>query len=156
MFIRRAIVPFVALALVVVPACDESPTDPPGDGFDPEASYALLESDADVRLSAEAEAFAPGAEVTLTLENRSGEALGYNLCFHGLERFGDEGWSSAGDNLRICTAVLHVLESGVTATYPAILPASLGPGLYRFRTSVHLMERGEARDQVTEAFEVEG
>lgn len=140
---------------LLIGACDDSPTTAPDESFDPDESYAVLSSD-DVDLRADADSFEPGATVSLTLRNESGEALGYNLCFHDLERREDDGWERVSGAGQICTAVLYTLEDGGSATYSASLPSTLGEGAYRFRTSVHFVDRGESRDAVTPPFEVRG
>lgn len=156
MKLHRALLPVAsALATVLlIGACDDSPTTAPDESFDPDESYAVLSSSDEVALRAEADSFEPGATVSLTLRNESGEAVGYNLCFHDLERLEGDGWAPVAGAGRICTAVLYTLEDGRSATYSASLPSALGAGEYRFRTSVHFVDRGESRDAVTAPFEV--
>lgn len=146
----------VLATLLLIGACDDSPTTAPDESFDPDESYAVLSSSDDVSLRVDADSFEPGATVSLTLRNESGEAVGYNLCFHDLERLEGDDWARVAGAGQICTAVLYTLEDGRSATYSASLPSTLGEGAYRFRTSVHFVERGESRDAVTAPFEVGG
>lgn len=146
-----------ALATVaLIAACDDSPTTAPDGSFDPGESYALLESSSDVTLEAEGDDFEPGDSVSLTLGNDAGETVGYNLCFHGLERRGADGWTPVDGAGQICTTVLYLLEDGDSVTYIASLPSTLSGGEYRYRTSVHFVERGDSRDQVSNSFQVTG
>ena len=145
------------LALAVL-GCESSATGLPGDleHDDLQPGHALLADGIDVTLGMEADHLEPGGEATLVLENQSGERIGYNLCFHTLERFTDEGWNAAEEQEeRACILVLHMIDSGESARYDTSLPEALPAGEYRFRVALHLMERGEHRDQVTASFAVE-
>lgn len=143
-------------AVLLVGACDDSPTTAPDESFDPDERYAVLSASDEVALRADADSFEPGATVSLTLRNESGEAVGYNLCFHELERLEGGGWAPVTGAGQICTAVLYTLEDGRSVTYSVSLPSTLGEGVYRFRTSIHFVDRGESRDAVTGPFEVRG
>lgn len=145
------------LLLLAGSACSDSTTGLwDGDKNPLEPGNALLGEDAPITLDLEASSLAPGAPVTLVLSNGSDGEIGYNLCFHVLERLEEHGWTEfETDESRVCTAVLHMLESGGTAWYETSLPNPLPPAEYRFRVALHLMESGEFRDQVTPGFLVE-
>ncbi len=155
---RSSLIVFAAIPFVfAVSACEDSVTAPPSEDFELQPGHALLAEGADVTLEVEADGFEPGAEVTLLLVNQSGEPVGFNLCFHELERFTDDGWKGSEEQEdRICTAVLHIIDPGEDARYEASLPATLSPGEYRFRVALHLMDQGEFRDQVSDPFHIEG
>lgn len=151
----RSRVTFVAvLSFLVAAGCQESISGP-AEGFDLQPGYALLSGEADVTLRVEADAFAPGAPVTLVLENESGEQVGFNLCFNALERRTGGSWVLELDP-RVCTAHLNLLGTGGTAEYETALPSDLAPGEYRFRIALWLMGREEPRDQVSGSFHVDG
>ncbi len=144
---------FLTLALA---ACAESPAGPPAaDDFELNpGSYALAEAGSGAALRAEAQAFVPGGEVRLVLENGTGEPLGYNLCVHALERRAGSEWSLLPDT-RICTMELRLLGAGGSADFHAVLPETLSAGEYRFRVAVHFMDTGRNRDLVSAPFTVE-
>jgi hypothetical protein len=116
---------------------------------------ARLQTPGSGRASPPAPAFEPGGEVTLTLENGTQADVGYNLCFHGIEERSGDTWDLVPLS-HICTTVLHILGPGDTVHNETTLPESLEPGEYRFRAALHLLGAGEFRDQVSEAFHVEG
>lgn len=150
---KRATFAPAPLAVLVLGfgGCDDSPTSLHGDAAF-QVGHALLDDEVDVVLRAEADVFEPGADVTVVLEHRAGEQVGYNLCFHAIERRSGDEWVTQ-ESLRLCTADLRLLEAGETARFDTILPAAAGD--YRFRTALWLMERDERRDQVSEPFQVE-
>lgn len=154
---RRAIALAAALPILVTAACQSSVAGPP-DGADGELrpGYALLEGDTEVRLLAQADAFEPGAPVTLVLHNEGTEQIGFNLCFHVLERRDGEEWVFADDPERACTTQLNLLDTGGTADFATTIPGDLAPGEYRYRIAVHFMGREERRDQVSEPFQIGG
>ncbi len=150
---------FAALALVTLATgCDDSATGPAVDpASELQPGYTLLDNDTDIALGVESDHYAAGAEVKLVLSNQSGERVGFNLCFHEIERNTSEGWVPVeGLEGRICTLVLHMIDSGETAQYGTSLPEALSTGEYRFRVALHLMDRGEFRDQASSPFQVEG
>jgi hypothetical protein len=148
----------VAALMLVSAACNETPTGDAGDQEHPlEPGHAALSEDTDVNLGIEAARFQPGAEVTLVLENHSEEDVGHNLCFHALERRSNDDWAAAEEQEdRVCTLVLHILPPGDTARYDTTLPDPLPAGEYRYRVTVHFMDRDEHRDQASDPFQVEG
>lgn len=150
---RRWIAPFILLlSFVSASGCQDPVSPEPGGG--PHPGYALAGNDVDVTLGVEAEAFEPGEPATLVLENVSGEAVGYNLCFHTLERRDDDEWVML-EFLRMCTAHLDTLVPGANDTYETLLEFP-SPGKYRFRIAVLLMDRGVYRDLVSDSFVLGG
>ncbi len=142
--------------LFVAAGCEDSVAGPPaGDDLTLEPGHAAVATETDVHLRTEAGALEPGGTVTLFLDNESGEQVGFNLCFHAIERRSGEDWTMLPDG-RICTTQLHLLDSGGTAQYEATIPEDLEAGEYRFRVSVHLMESEVHRDLVSGGFMVEG
>ncbi len=104
----------------------------------PLGSRAAPQPSGEPNLSASPQQVARAATVTLALANGTSEPLGYNLCTSAL--LGSAGSPVRTD--RVCTMELRTLEPGNTATYPYELPASVGPGSYRFSTSVERMRSG--------------
>jgi hypothetical protein len=155
---RVRTLPLAAAALFVAAACSDTTTGiNDGDVGDLEPGHALLAQGADVTLTAQADDFAPGAQVTLVLENGSQSRIGYNMCFHALEKRSGDSWAFAEEmEDRICTLILHILEAGESAQYPTSLPEGLPAGEYRFRIALHLMDAEEHRDQVSQSFQVGG
>lgn len=95
-----------------------------------------------------------GGQVTLTLMNRSEQALGYNLCPVAIERLVGDAWEERSERpAEFCTMELRVLDPGASATYEHTVP-SLPPGTYRFRASVERPLGGEQAAVVSEQFEV--
>jgi hypothetical protein len=98
----------------------------------------------------------PGSTpVRLVLSNGSTGDLGYNLCFHTLERRTGDAWAPV-NQLTVCTAELRTLVPGAQATFDTNLPPALEPGTYRYRVALHLPGQGGRRDQVTALFEIGG
>lgn len=143
------------LPLAAVAACGEGSTQPSAvDDFDFQVGNALLASGEDVTLRAEAARWAPGAPVTLELQNGSGGTVGFNLCFHALERRTAEAWSLLqGD--RVCTAHLDTLAPGGRHRHETHLPGTLPPGEYRFRVALYLLKEKLSRDVVSAPFSVD-
>ncbi len=142
--------------LFVGVGCSDSVSGPDhGEDVDLQPGYALVAQGTEVPLRAEADGFEPGAPVTLFLENGSNEDLGYNLCFHALERRSGSEWEMEEDG-RICTTVLNILSPGAVAEYGTTLPEDLAPGEYRFRVALFFMTQEEHRDQVSGSFQIEG
>lgn len=144
----------VALLAAGAAGCDDSVTGPGEyDASDLSPGYALMSQEAGVTLTAQAEAFQPGGDVLLVLENHASGTLGFNLCFHGLERLEGGEWVETGAYAdRVCTLILHMLQPGETAQQVTELPENLSAGEYRFRVALHLMDEGEFRDQVSQPF----
>lgn len=103
-----------------------------------------------VTLSAAPARVAPGATMTLTLSNGSRGQVGYNLCTSAIE-------TAAGRAVRtdrMCTMELRTLGPGRSTVYAYELPASIGPGSYRFSTSVERMDPGTRGVVRSNSFEV--
>jgi hypothetical protein len=86
----------------------------------------------------------------LTLENRSADRVGYNLCVSTLERRSGEQWEEFLPS-PICTMELRSLGPGQRATFPRQIEESLPAGKYRFVTGVEVAgsHRRIASDTVT-------
>ena len=93
----------------------------------------------DVRLGVEA-AGAPGA-ITLVLQNRSRDEVGYNLCPSSLERRSGTDWTPV-PTARVCTMELRILPPGSDARYVFELPQGITAGSYRARASVSRGDNG--------------
>lgn len=144
----------VLTLVAVLAACSESSTEPPaGEDFDFQVGNALLASGAGVTLRAEAAQWSPGAPVTLTLENNSSSTVGFNLCFHALERRNGEGWSLMQD-ARVCTAHLDTAGAGASHSHQTHLPQTLPAGEYRFRVALYLASENASRDVASSPFQV--
>jgi hypothetical protein len=106
----------------------------------------------EIAFSVSPDSVAPGGTLTLTLANRTGERLGYNLCTSAIE-------TAAGATVpsdRVCTMELRTLEPGDSGNYSFELPQELAPGSYRLTTSVQRMDAGTQSPVRTEVFEVTG
>lgn len=128
--------------------------------------HATAPADADPRLGAAAasgalttdrQSYAAGATGSLRLSNRYPHALGYNLCHSVLERrVGDQWRTAEGEDQRVCTMELRILEAAGTASYSFALASSLPAGEYRFRTQVENMSTGAREPLVSNTFRVTG
>jgi hypothetical protein len=88
---------------------------------------------------------APGDPITLVLENRSADAVGYNLCTSQLERRTDFGWEDVPAD-RACTMEIRSLAPGEEARFSLCLETVHATVDHRFWTSVHDLASGtEAR-----------
>lgn len=144
-------VAYVILSLFLVAAgCDDSDAGLVAGPEGLQTGNSLLGHEADVVLRTDAEAYAPGASMTLILEHQGGERVGYNLCVHRLEARSGESWEALASN-RICTAHIAELAPGQTATYETTVPTGLAEGEYRVRLPLYLPERGEQRDVLSDA-----
>jgi hypothetical protein len=149
-------IPWLALSLVLaVTGCEGSVSGPDLGPGGLELGNALLGGEADVMLRTDADSYAPGGSMTLTLENQGSERVGYNLCVHGLERRSGDAWTSV-ESERVCTAHLEMLEPGQTASYETTVPEDLASGEYRVRLPLYLPGREEQRDVVSGTFQVGG
>src|SRR3712207_6165955 len=72
--------------------------------------------------STDTTAYAPGAEVVLTLRNGNDHSLQYNLCSSQLY-WQRDGWESVSED-RVCTRELRILGAGETATFTVELPST--------------------------------
>lgn len=82
-----------------------------------------------------------GIIVALTLENRAELGVGYNLCANSsLEREANGDWQNVGlFSTYGCTKELRILPPHRNSPpFPLLIDLpSVGPGLYRFRSSVN-------------------
>lgn len=151
--------PFALLVLpllLLAAGCEESSTSPPAEEGLFEPGHALLADGTPVTLDVES-LVTPGGgpHMRLRLDNQSDQQVGFNLCFHVLEeRDGDDWTTVPGYESRVCTMVIHFLDPGSSANYQATLPAGLDSGDYRFRVAVHLVDRNEMADVVSEPFTI--
>lgn len=108
----------------------------------------------DVRLSVAPELAAPGDSVTLTLDNRSSEQVGYNLCASGLQRQMADAWETMPSDVA-CTMELRSLAAGQQTTYRTGLPATLESGRYRYVTSIEALDSGGRYAITSQSFRVD-
>lgn len=118
--------PTLTLLLVLLAACGR--TVPSGESVE------------GLRLSVRPDRVLAGDSVVLTLSNRSGETIGYNLCTSALERSTEGGWRDVPSE-RVCTMELRTLPPGDDARYTIGIEPDRTAGAYRFRADV---EAGEA------------
>lgn len=119
-----------------------------------------LPPSADVALTTNAVAYAPGGEVQLTLRNIYSQRIGYNLCSSQLERTVNGSWERVDED-RVCTMELRLLGPGEEATYTIKLPGTLADGTYRYVTNVDSMDDttkppGDDGHLTSNPFEVQG
>ncbi len=136
-FYLRAI--SAAVAIVSITACNQSG----GAGYD-YGSYGAQRrpgvSIADNLMTTDAPQYVNGSVVTVRLTNRSGRALGHNLCRARLERLDGEGeWRPALTTLaEVCTMEIRTLRPGQGVTY-SFKAAPQGPRASgEFRVSADL------------------
>lgn len=127
-----------AAALVVLAACSTMQSGSSGD---------------DVMFTVEPTTVAAGDSILLGLDNGTAEQIGYNLCASSLERQTQEGWALLTTEV-VCTMELRLLEPGQAGSYPMWLPAGLTPGEYRYRTTIHVMQRNETHQVTSNTFRV--
>jgi hypothetical protein len=98
-----------------------------------------------------------GEEVMLTLTNRSGDDVGYNLCPAVLDRREGDEWAERPERpAEVCTMELRVLAPDASSTYRHTVPARLPVGEYRFRVGVEA-PLGEGRVEIaSHPFQVGG
>lgn len=98
---------------------------------------------------------APGATVSLRVQNASATEWGYNECASPLlQRREGDAWVDAPPPLWVCTAELTNLGAGVTRTVDVYVPLGYAPGTYRVRYRF-LRSDGEEAFPVTGSFTVE-
>lgn len=108
----------------------------------------------DVRLSVAPTSAAPGDSITLTLDNGSGEQIGYNLCASGLQRQTAAAWEGVPSDI-VCTMELRTLDAGQRTTWRSTLPSSLESGQYRYTTNIEAMETGGRYAVTSDSFRVD-
>lgn len=85
----------------------------------------------DISLAIGNAGYTAGQFATLTIANRSGRTIGYNLCFATLERSEGGEWVPIVDD-ETCTEEMFVLVHGEQATYEYPLDSTIPSGTYRF------------------------
>ena len=89
-------------------------------------------------IATERPTYSAGRDVSFRLTNRTGTAVGYNLCRSRLERLdGDGGWRPIMASLgEVCTAELRTLRPGQSVTYAFKTEPKFRPGDYRIATDL--------------------
>lgn len=123
-----------------------------------DSAYSSEEAEALLRVSSDfttdKQTYKAGETVVLSLENKSDEDLGYNLCSAYYEQKNENGWL-AMPSLRLCTAEVYSLEPGRITTYEYELDASLPAGEYRFVAIIHLLKTEMKGKRISNIFAVE-
>lgn len=152
---RTRLAPAVFALALLPAACSDSATQPAGEpspeGLQP--GHPILASSAGIAFEVQGENLAPGSSATLRLANGQSSPIGYNLCFHDLERRQGPDWAPLALG-RICTMELRTLDAGAEITYPVTLPETLNAGEYRYRAAAYLFGQNVFRDVVTGSFQV--
>lgn len=91
---------------------------------------------APVAVTVDRASYAPGAAVTLRIENRSDERFGYNACTRTVEREAGAGWATIPEPDRVCTMEIRFLDPRTSVTERTELPGELAPGRYRLLLSL--------------------
>ncbi len=90
-----------------------------------------------------------GDAVRLTLTNRSGGPVGYNLCSSALLGRGEDGaWMPVPTDL-ICTMEIRTLTGGASDSFAYPIPAGLAAGDYSWRATVEVPAGGTRRDVIS-------
>lgn len=140
------------ISLIAVTALLACADDPVG----PDQQFVAISADGLV-LTTDADSYAPGAEVRLTLRNETGGVLGHNLCLSVLERSTGSRWVTVERSTDpSCQAALAMLEADGTATLTIQLPTNLPAGEYRFRTQLEKVPTGENGWHISNTFTVTG
>lgn len=132
---RRIVFGSALAAAAALVACDGGPAAPDG-----------------VRLSTDRATYAAGEPLTVTVANDRATVVTYSRCVSTIERR-DGGWRAVArypqeiTGQDLCNAGLGFIEPGAAATLRLVLPARLGPGLYRWRFR-------DLGDRATNPFEV--
>jgi hypothetical protein len=105
-------------------------------------------------LTTQAQRYTTSALVTVRLTNRTGRALGYNLCNSRLERLDSEGdWRPAQQGLaEVCTQELRTLRPGQGVTYSFTPRHPTRAGEYRVVTSLDDLRGGSRFESVSNNF----
>lgn len=94
-----------------------------------------------VTLTTDKQQYRAGDPVVLTLRNNGNATLSYNLCGSSVEKYVDGVWVRV-DTGRICTLELRILPPGGVDHFTFHDVTGLGPGTYRFATSVEVSGAG--------------
>ncbi len=110
--------------------------------------------DLNVEFTTDQQLYAPGAEIVITLTNRTKHGIGYNLCVSGLEEQVNGEWRVPENLPRdvLCLAVLKHLHRGRAASTRFPLPEELPAGEYRLFTNVEDLRTGEQALIATSSF----
>jgi hypothetical protein len=110
-------------------------------------------SDGMATLTVEGDAYHQGDTTRIILSNQTDHPVIYNLCFSGLERSVDDGWSyvigptppidGETDRSAVCQAIARTLAPDRTARLQFPLPDTLSEGTYRITTDVEVTADGE-------------
>jgi hypothetical protein len=118
----------------------------------PPAGWGAAPAGADPRLETGFPAYAPGAEVIITLTNTTDARIGYNLCHAELELLRGDEWMRVRPMLHpVCTDILLRLDPGAADSLTFRLAPGDPPGQYRVRA--HLLN-GEPRPVISNVFAV--
>jgi hypothetical protein len=120
----------LALSIAVL-ACTQ-PQNPPDSSADESASSIT----GVVTVTPDRTAYAPGADVSLRIENKSDMLLGYNACTRRVEKESGSEWIEIAEPDRVCTMELRLLAARATVTETTELPSSLASGRYRLVLSL--------------------
>ncbi|MGH8622903.1 MAG: hypothetical protein ACRET3_12255 [Burkholderiales bacterium] len=87
-----------------------------------------------MRIETDQAEYGSGSQVVVRFTNASAELVSYNGCFGFLERAGAVAWSSVAPASDVpCRDYVAGLPPGASATSSFTLPATLSPGVYRYR-----------------------
>lgn len=136
--ITRALI--TALLLCTAVACKPPAADSAGESLFADTTPASNPSapmTGDVQLTLDRASYAAGAQVTLTIRNRTPRELGYNACTRVVERESGGRWSQVPEPDRMCTMELRLLAGGATVNEGTELPDVLAAGRYRLTLAMH-------------------
>lgn len=85
----------------------------------------------DLKLNPQQASYAPGGTAVFTLANGLDQRIGYNGCFHSLQREDNGAWVDVASESTTCQDFLTFLDAGASADVPIALVASLPAGTYR-------------------------
>ena len=106
-------------------------------------------------ITTNADTYRAGAAVSIRLTNRTGRAVGYNLCGAKLERMHDNDWQEILSSLgEVCTAELRGLRPGQSATFVFTTPPGARGGTYRIRAALHDPQGGAQLEAISNLFTV--
>jgi hypothetical protein len=135
----------LAVALLL-PACG-LPT-----GSDDGAAF-RLDAGSNVVFRAERGEYRHGETARLTLRNRTGRSIGYNLCASAREIREGDGWTRVAP-LRLCADAYFELAPGAETAHEEAITAEWRPGTYRMVTTVIVVGSGRRGEVLTGRFAV--
>jgi hypothetical protein len=102
--------------------------------------------------------FATGDTLVATLSNASRSAIGYNLCFTGLEQRVGGQWQTVSffgfPPGAACADIIQSLQPRDSAAYQHVIPATMGSGTYRLHITVEAPVGGASADVYSPRFVV--